>query len=344
MLVRDLGEFRLIETLARTISAEGGPPQAALDAAGTPLLISIGDDAAAWDAPAGVGVLTTDTMVEGVHFDLAHIAWDELGWKSMAVNLSDLAAMGCTPTYSVVTLGLRGDLPVEGLVESYRGMVEACRSFGGAIAGGDTVRSPVFFITVAMAGRYHAHKEATTSRQSLLTRDSAAPGDSIAVTGPLGCSAGGLRMFRERTALDQDAADHLRAAHNRPAPRVAAGSRLAEEGVAAAIDISDGLVADLEKLCAASGVGAIVNAENLPVDDVLKGAFPQDWLDLALSGGEDYELLFCAPEELVGRVAPLLDVPVAVIGEIVEGPAEVTVLDGQGKVIAVERGGWDHFV
>ena len=343
MLVRDLGEFPLIETLAQTIRAESGLQRAALDAAGTPLLISIGDDAAAWNAPAGVGVLTTDTMVEGVHFDLAHTDWDELGWKSMAVNLSDLAAMGCTPTYSVVTLGLRGDLPVDGLVKSYRGMLEACRSSGGVIAGGDTVRSPVFFITVAMVGRSHAHKEGTTSRQSLLTRDSAAPGDSIAVTGSLGCSAGGLSMFRGRTVLDQNAADHLRAAHNRPIPRVAAGTRLAGEGVAAAIDISDGLVADLEKLCTASGVGANVNAENVPVDDVLKGAFPENWLDLALTGGEDYELLFSAPHELVGRVAPLLDVPVAVIGEIVDGPAGVTVLDGQGKVIDVERGGWDHF-
>ena len=334
MLVRDLGEFQLIERLARTLQDGAGPPA---DASGVSLLVPIGDDAAAWDAPAGAGVLTTDTMVEGVHFDLDHIGWTELGWKAMAANLSDLAAMGCIPAYSVVTLGLRGDLPVEGLDSTYRGMLEACRSHGGAVAGGDTVRSPVFFITVAMTGR-------AASGERLLRRGSARPGDRVAVTGSLGCSAGGLRMFRDRTELDRDTAEHLRAAHNRPSPRVAAGLRLAcLAGRQAAIDVSDGLIADLEKLCAASGVGAVVNAQSVPVDDVLKRAYPDDWLDLALGGGEDYELLFAAPIEMVERVAPALDVPVAVIGEIVEGPSTVTVLDRGGAPVKVERGGWDHF-
>ena len=343
MLVGDLGEFQLIDLLAKTVADGSGQCVERLSQIGFRLLLPIGDDAAAWDAPAGVRVLTTDTMVEGVHFRLAHRAWRDLGWKSMAANLSDLAAMGCTPLYSVVTLGLRGDLPVEGMVDLYKGMLEACQSYGGAIVGGDVVRSPVLFVTVAMEGTAVALTQPGAKDPALLTRASASPGDVIAVTGSLGCSAGGLRMLAEARDFDAETAGHLKSAHNRPIPRVPQGVALAQGGVATAIDISDGLVDDLAKVCAASGVGAVVQTDRVPSDRFLKRAYPQDWITLALGGGEDYELLFTTPAAIVDEVASKLGVPVSIIGDIVEGPPEVRVLDQQGEVVPVQHGGWDHF-
>ena len=142
MLIRDIGEFRLIQLLAETLTFEGveGPNLKQPDAWSP--RVGIGDDAAVWEGEAGTRVLTTDAMVEGVHFELGLTGWRDLGWKAMAVNLSDIAAMGCLPTLSVVTLGLRDNLPVDGLVEMYRGIADACRSHGGRVVGGDIVRSP----------------------------------------------------------------------------------------------------------------------------------------------------------------------------------------------------------
>ena len=341
MLVRDTGEFELIEALANTL-ADGN--QALIDSLtqrGFRLRLSIGDDAAAWEAPSGTTVLTTDTMVEAVHFDLEHIDWRDLGWKSLAANLSDIAAMGCLPTFSTVTLGLRGDLPVDGLVEMYEGMQDACRRYGGAVVGGDVVRSPVFFATVAMEGAAEVGVDGLPLK--LLTRSSASPGDQIAVTGHLGCSGGGLRMMTQRLQFDEATSRHLKHAHNRPEPRVPQGAALAGVGANAAIDVSDGLVDDLQKLCKASGVGAVVQSHLVPVDGPLKTAYPDDWLALGLGGGEDYELLFTASADVIDRAIEVLDMPTTVIGHIPDETGEVTVVDRDGNTVDVARGGWDHF-
>ena len=123
MLVNEIGELQLIEALERVVSGQAAAP--AKEGRDDEVRLSIGDDASAWEPPATTQVLTTDSLVEGVHFRLDRTSWRDLGWKAMAVNLSDVAAMGCTPLHSLVTLGLRGDLPVDGLVEMYRGMAEA---------------------------------------------------------------------------------------------------------------------------------------------------------------------------------------------------------------------------
>ena len=343
MQVKDIGEARLIQTLEETLASEATAFLRGNAHMGFRLRLSVGDDAAAWDGPAGARVLTADAMVEGVHFDLHWIGWADLGWKSLAVNLSDIATMGCTPLYSVVTLGLRGDLPVSGLVQMYRGMMDACRQYGGAVVGGDIVRSPTFFVAVAMVGVATESIGGGPGEQPLLTRRSAKSGDKIAVTGSLGCSGGGLRMYQQGLSFDDETSAHLRAALNRPMPRVTEGILLARHGVVSAIDVSDGLVDDLRKLCKASGVGAVVHSDRVPADKILKRAYPDDWLSLALSAGEDYQLLFTAPLQVVERVTPLLKVPVSVIGDVVEESQGVTVLDEDGDVISVERGGWDHF-
>ena len=341
MLVRDTGEFQLIETLANTIAERNRAEVDGLTQRGFRLRLSIGDDAAAWDTPSGTSILTTDTLVEGIHFDLEHIGWRDLGWKTLAASLSDVAAMGCLPTFSTVTLGLRGDLPVDGLVEMYRGMQDACGRYGGAIVGGDLVRSPVFFATVAMEGA--AEVGVDVPPPELLVRSAASPGDRIAVTGHLGCSAGGLRMMAQRLRFDETTSRHLKDAHNRPEPRVAEGAALARAGVRAAIDVSDGLVDDIQKLCKSSGVGAVVQSHLVPVDDVLKGAYPDAWLEVALGGGEDYELLFTAPADVIDQAMAALDVPGTIIGQVVEGTGDVRVVDREGSLVEVARSGWDHF-
>lgn len=338
-----MGEFDLIDRLAKSIKARNQALASALEAEGSSLALGIGDDAAVWKSESGLTVATTDTMVEGVHFITGQIAWRDLGWKSIATNVSDVGAMGCRPTFALVTLGLRGDLPVDGLLEMYDGMMDALEYAGGLIAGGDIVKSPVFFVTVAMEGQSTAMKGESVP---LLRRDKARPGDLIAVTGPLGCSGGGLRLTlggNEFPHLDDEDAAHLKQAHFHPFPRVVEGIALARAGVKSAMDISDGLLDDLGKLCKHSGVSAIIRARDVPADAILRSAFPDDWLALALGGGEDYELLFTAPADIMCLAMSEVDAPISVIGEILPGPTSVTVLDESDTPITVGTGGWDHF-
>ena len=348
MLVRDTSEFALIDLMAAAFEAQGaqeptvrpelveGPPTKTRP--GYRLLYGIGDDAAAWDAPAGPTVAATDTMVEAVHFTLGTTTWEDLGWKAMAVNLSDIAAMGCEPLYALVTLGLRGDIPVAGLESMCSGMAQAGRKYGCAVVGGDTVSSPVLFVTVAVTG---APPDGAGS--PLLSRSAAVPGDAVAVTGSLGCSAGGLRMRQQGLCLPADVSAHLAAAHDRPVPRVNEGVALARAGVRAAIDVSDGLWDDLGKLSRASGVGAVLRAGRVPVNDYLRTAYPGEAMDLALGGGEDYELLFTAPEDVVQRAQREMDTPIAIIGEVVDEPCGVQILDSSGRPMELPSTGWDHF-
>jgi thiamine-monophosphate kinase len=345
----------LIERLARELDT---------DAPDRNLLVDIGDDAAVVRRGALADIYTTDTLVDGVHFVAGRIPWHELGWKSLAVNLSDIAAMGGRPLYSLVTLGVTQDARVTDLTELYRGLRAASAEFGGRVIGGDVVRSPVMFITMAMVGT--AIKIA--GRPVVLTRSAVRPGDQIAVTGVLGSSAGGLRLISEGRQRGRRSSLALVRAHNTPIPRVAEGRALVRAGVRAAMDVSDGLVADLGKLCAASNVRAVVTAERVPVANELRRAFPNDYLQLALGGGEDYELLFAAPPDVMelarGKVGP---VGATVIGRAVAarggaargagstssngrpgqltGPAgAVRVVDREGREVPVQRAGWDHLI
>lgn len=336
MRVRDVGEFHLIDLLADALHADGlsSPHSTAWT-----LRQGVGDDAAVWEASSGTRVLSTDTMVDGVHFELGRIAWRDLGWKIMAVNLSDIAAMGCAPACSVVTLGLPGDLPVAGLVEMYRGMADVSSVYGGAVVGGDIVGSPVFFVTVAMEGMPVV---ASDGEDVVLLRSAAQAGDIVAVTGMLGDSAGGLRILRDGQQFDGQSV-RMADAHVRPSPRIVVGQEIARAGVRAAIDVSDGLLGDLAKLCDASGVGAVVRAQDVPVSPVLRARFPNEWLSLALTGGEDYELLFAAPERAAMDVRDAVSVPVTIVGEIVDSSRGIVVMDECGRTIQTTAGGWDHF-
>ncbi|MFQ5880093.1 MAG: thiamine-phosphate kinase, partial [Dehalococcoidia bacterium] len=209
MDVARIGEFGLIERLAAIVSQgrTARPPS---------LLVGIGDDCAAWRIGDRVQLATTDTMVAGVHF-LSSLPWRDVGWKAMAVNVSDIAAMGGTPSYALVTLCLPPHADAAHLDELYLGMNEACDAYGVTLAGGDIVRSDQITITVALMG------EATTDDDGnplLMTRDGAQAGDVVAVTGYVGDSAAGLRLLAEgRMGEDEDALRLLRV-HTRPQPRL----------------------------------------------------------------------------------------------------------------------------
>ena len=329
-MIRDLGEFGLIRSIQELV-CEGEQHSGDDDFR---LLLGIGDDAAAWRTPEATELATTDTLVDGVHFRHDLTSWEDLGWKSMAVNLSDIAAMGGRPLYALVTLGLTQDTNVEDVRELYRGMLAACRAYGCRIAGGDIVRSPVDFITVAMTG---------AAREVTLTRSTARPGDSIAVTGPLGSAAGGLQALLQGWLPQNESGSHLQAALNRPVPRLDACETLISCGVKAAMDVSDGLIDDLAKLCEASGVGAVVEAARVPADACLRDTYPDNWLQLALNGGEDYELLFTGADTAVEAAVTTLT-NAAVVGHIVaDHPGQVRVVDDAGADIPLDRSGWDHF-
>ena len=336
MRVSQLGEFGLISLVQEwTGSAASGLADISPDTCR--LAVDNGDDAAAATflrSPV-TELYTTDTMVDGIHFTSETTPWRDLGWKAIASNVSDVAAMGGTPAFALVTLGLPADTLVDDIRELYMGMNEICREFGARVIGGDMVRSPVGFITVALTG---------IAAGKPMVRTAAKPGHLVGVTGSLGGSAGGLRMMLDASGTPGSDADQLAISHRRPRPHVAEGQTLVANGVSSAMDVSDGLADDLAKLCAASGVAAVLRADKVPAEPALKSAFADDWLDLALYGGEDYVLLFTAPPEVMNAVIDRLPDSAAIIGEITDdGPGTVTVLDADGNPRLRGGAGWDHF-
>lgn len=332
MYVEEIGENKLVELLTETIRNSG----VNVCSPDTKIVVPPGDDAASWKSPAETLVLTTDALVESVHFDLKKTDWNDLGWKIIAVNLSDIAAMGCNPTYTVVSLGLRGNLPVSGIIEMYEGMLDASRIYGCALVGGDIVNSPNMFVSVAMLG-------IAQSGYLPLKRSTAKVGDMIGITGNLGCSAGGMQAMNNDSVIGQEILTHLTKAHNRPIPRIKQGAILTQNDCSAAMDISDGLIKDLKTMCRASNVGATIALESVPVDRYLIDAYPETYLSLALSGGEDYELLFTAPPEAMSKIVSLVDIKTSVIGKVVKSPVTVTVTDKSGNTLPFNYSGWTHF-
>lgn len=332
MRISELGEFGLIALVQRWTQAAGPSTDSQFQ-----LTVDNGDDAAAvtFRRSPVTELYTTDTMVDGIHFTGATTPWRDLGWKAIASNISDVAAMGGQPGVALVTLGLPSDTEVSAIEELYAGMTEICRDFGARIVGGDMVRSPVAFITVALTG---------IAAGEPMLRTAAKPGHQVGLTGPVGGSAAGLRAMLDPLAQSGRAVETLFDRHRRPRPHVAEGMTLTGAGIRSAMDVSDGLADDLGKLCAASGVSATLWAERIPVEPALQEVFPSDWLDLALYGGEDYVLLFTAPPAEMAMAMGSLTPAAAIVGEITAGqPGEVTVLDSDGNPRARRGAGWDHF-
>jgi thiamine-monophosphate kinase len=331
MLISEAGEFGLIASITRLIRRSGDKNTPAWKA----LVVGAGDDTAAWTPPAGIELATTDILVEGTHFDFASIRWRDLGWKSMAVNISDIAAMGGSPRYALISLALPAHHNVEDVLEMYRGMIKICNLNGIAIAGGNISSAEKVAVSITMTGH-------CTQRPML--RSSARTGDLIAVTGYPGLSAAGLYSTGRGTSLPVTAKRLFANAHFHPLPLVKEGLELASLGVETAIDTSDGLVADLAHICEASRKSAVIYTGSIPVHPSLKRYFPRDYLRLALSGGEDYALLFTAGRRLVEEIKSRLSIPVTVIGEITSAKTgKITILDAHGKQFKTGPGGWDHY-
>lgn len=321
MELSQVGEFGLIRRL-RAIVGEPGDGE-----------VWVGDDAAVLRAPAGTILFTTDLLVEGVHFDTALTGPEDLGYKSIAVNVSDVAAMGGVPRRAVIGLGVVPGLDVEWIEALYRGMQECCEEFDMAVVGGDVTRSSQIIISVALLGN--------PAGRLFIERGGARVGDAVCVTGVLGASAAGLRLMRrdDRRRLD------LLKAHLRPVARVKEVQILRRHLPSAMIDVSDGFCSDLGHICEASGVGVLIEESGLPVVDLAGVDLADTPLELALGGGEDYELCFTIPadrcEEAMAAVTEATGTPVTRVGEVVE--------ESRGRVLLVESAetpleapGWDH--
>jgi len=312
------------------------------------LVQGIGDDCAVIDKDGRlVWLVTMDTLVEGIHFDRTWHPAEKLGRKSVAVNISDIAAMGGRPVFAFLSLGLPQGFDPDWFSSFSQGITDACSKYNCFLAGGDTVRSNEgVIITITVIGEM--------GNDQVVYRSGAVAGDTIWVTGSLGMAAAGLQLCQRGINPIPEVLQPCVAAHLDPQPRVKLGSLLAEKKlVHAMMDLSDGLATDLSHLCRESGVGAVIEAEKLPTAPSLE-EFPSllgldDSIDLAISGGEDYELLFTASADSAAEIISTADqtgVSVAPVGHIVEQPGiRLRRLSKDGSIMEtdVSYSGFDHF-
>ena len=328
-----LGEFGLIERLVERL------PQ------GEGVLVGPGDDAAVLAGTGQRMLAAADLLVEGAHFDLAFSFHADVGYKALAVNVSDIAAMGARPRYALVSLGAPAGSKPKDLESLYDGIAEAAEAFGLSVVGGDTVGAPQLIISVAIVGE--------PGEAGPVTRAGAFPGDLLCVTGELGAAAAGLALLRAKK--DTRARELLTAfpgladAHRRGRARVREGLAAAAAGAHAMIDVSDGLAQDVTHICEASGVGVRIDGPALPVAPGVAEA--EDWQAgkgarsdtslLAVRGGDDYELALALPpdrlEELRDAITPT---PLTVIGEFTD--ARTVAIEGLAEAEFAALG-WDHF-
>lgn len=332
MNIGNLGERALIERIRRRLDAAGEP--------GEGVLVGIGDDAAAITLPQDrVLLATTDMLVEEVDFRRSYASPREIGWKALAVNLSDIAAMGGIPRYALVSLGLPEATTIEEVEELYEGLSTLAKIHRVHVIGGDTGAAPALTLSITVIGEVEPLR--------LVRRSGARVGDAFAVTGSLGASAAGLAMLNQGKG-DLDEWKPLTHAHLMPTPRIMEGAALARLGVHAMIDLSDGLATDLGHICRASGVGARLWLPRLPISEGANRAAAALGLDpwrLAVSGGEDFELLFALPARDVTACFVELEretgTKATVIGEVVTAP-DLVFLDEDGRPVPVGAG-FEHF-
>lgn len=327
MKLRHLGEFGLIEKVRRATAKGAG------------VHLGIGDDAAWVKCKSGSCLITADLLLEGVHFNLKWTSLYDLGRKTLAVNLSDIAAMGGTPAYLILSMGIPTRLRSEDVDEFYRGIHSLASKSEVALVGGDMSVAKSLLISACLVG--HAPDRP-------ITRSGAQVGDDIYVTGTLGDSALALKLLKsDSPKLKQPTAAFLLARHRSPTARVKVGALLAREQLSTAmIDVSDGLLQDLGHVCKASSVGALLWEERLPLSRAYLSLVGDDGTRHALAGGEDYELLFCARRRARSRVEKIerrIGVPINRIGTCVRPREGITVLDGSGHRISLRAKGYDHF-
>lgn len=321
-------ETQLIERVRRRFPVEGKG-----------LGVGIGDDAAVLRPYAGKEwIVTTDAFLENVHFLRKIHPPDAVGFKALARATSDIAAMGARPRFFFITMGLPDTLADSAWLGGFLGgMARASRKFGLALAGGDTTKYPSVVISLTVMGE--------AARGKAVLRSGAKPGDLLCVSGKLGQAELGLRLIRKKLHNRENWSGLLRK-HYYPEPRLVLGEWLASRRFTTSmVDTSDGLSTDLSHICKASGVGAVVRAQRLPVVTIPPALhrLHLDPLDLALHGGEDYELLFTVSRRAARRLpSAVRGVPVTVIGEITR-KRQLLLIRRDGSTTRLQPGGWDPF-
>lgn len=317
----DEGEFDLIARLAPFLAD-----------AGEGLPIGHGDDAAVVEV-GGRGVcIAVDVLVEDVHFRRSLSSLADVGWKAVAVNVSDIAAMGAAPTVAVVGLCRPASLPGSDVEALYAGMHEACERYGLRLVGGDTVAADALALSVTVLGDVDIDRA--------VRRGGAGVGDRVVLVGDLGAPAAALAQV----AAGQEPAAALLDAHRRPVARSEAGRALAACGATAMIDVSDGLGADLGHICQASGVGMRIAAAALPVTaDVAAAAsaLGRDPLDFVTGGGDDYALVATMPADRAEDCAAAAGG--SIVGEVINDPAAPVLVMADGSTRDLAGRGWDHY-
>jgi thiamine-monophosphate kinase len=303
---------------------------------GKRLLVGIGDDAALWQpSRSHRSAISTDMLVEGVDFTRAAMSLRDIGWRAMAANVSDLAAMGARPVLATVALGLPEASRVEEILELYRGIAECAQWCNLAIAGGDLSRAGALTIVIAVVGEVRA--------SNAKTRAGGRPGDVLAAGGTLGAARAGLALTRRDAGIDDALKEEALRAFRRPQPRIAEGRFLAaSRNVTAMMDLSDGLARDVRRLAAASGCGAELDAVPVaPSARALALAAGDDPQRFALAGGEDFELLAAVRPRAFSHLARRY---AARFGRKLE---RIGVLRADPRILwngaTLEERGWDHF-
>lgn len=331
MNLKDVGEFGLINLLKQDTIHDPST-----------VVVGIGDDAAVLlPTPRHLQLVTTDMLVEGVHFDLATTTAMQLGYKAVAVNLSDIAAMGGIARHAVVSIALPAAMPVDFVMNLYQGMKEICREYSVNIVGGDTVASTAgLVINVAVLGEVEP--------AYVVRRSGAQVGDVVAVTNTLGNSSAGLALLQRGQWEAYDFAWPLISAHLTPQPQVEIGQLLAVHGATAMDDVSDGLASELHEIAQASNVSICVDASLIPLSPAVRhtaAIFGRNPLDYALYGGEDFQLLFTmAPDQF--RLLAEIDVgaPLVRIGEVLPHGEGVMMVDEEGQRMPLQARGYNHFL
>jgi thiamine-monophosphate kinase len=331
--ISDIGEFGFIRSIQDDclLSPEN-------------LVMGIGDDCAVLGPYDGTLLLiTTDLLIEDVHFKLGQIPDHDLGQKAVAVNLSDIAAMGGQARHLLISLAAPPDTSLQTLLNVYEGAKRACRRDRVNIVGGDTSASrDRLMISITAVGE--------VPQEEILYRHGARPGDIIYVTGTLGDSAAGLKLLRREISAPEQLVSFMTKAHHLPVPRLQAGRLVARSRLASAmIDLSDGLASDLGHICEGSHVGARIWSAELPLSQELRSLAEAADLDphhLALTGGEDYELLITVPQQnthiFENRFRKVEGVALVPIGEITEKES-IRILHSDGTETPLPAGAFDHF-
>lgn len=334
--ISSLGEFGLIDHLTKNIELQNASS-----------LLGVGDDAAVIDHFGKQTVITTDLLVEGVHFDLMYTPLKHLGYKSVVVNLSDIYAMNAIPTQIVIGLGISNRFSLEALDEFYEGVYAACTAYGVDLVGGDTTSSQKgFIISVTAIGEVAPDK--------YVKRSTAQKGDLVCVSGDLGAAYVGLlflerekRIFRESPNVqpDLEGESYVIGRLLKPEARKDIIEFLANSSIVptAMMDISDGLSSEILHICKDSNLGCVLYEDKLPVAEDMKKAafkFEIDPTACALSGGEDYELLFTIPQSEYDKL--VLNEEISVVGYMTEPEQGANIITKGGSKHAITAQGWNH--